>query len=172
MEFLKNNARGIIISLLVAGAIIGIASLSNDDTATNDEAETSQTEGNTENTQEGNTEESNESMEKEESEGESSGEAQPQVNSSEEEYDSTTITGDNQTVVVRRIVEDYLKGAETELSAEQKLYVETNLVNDLGRNDFVAVGQSISLSKADVEKRVEEAKQLSEAKIALWSQYL
>lgn len=171
MEFLKNNARGIIISLLVAGAIIGIANVSNDDTSTNEEAETTQNEETQNETKDESTEKSEESSE-ETSTDESSSEDQKSVTSTDDAFVSTTANGDNQTVVVRRMVDNYLSGSDAELSAEQKLYVETNLVNDLGRTDFIPVGQEIKLAKETIAKRVEEARNLSEAAIARWSAYL
>ncbi len=174
MEFLKNNLRGIVISLLVAGAIIGIASISSDDTSDNsNETESSQTEQTQDEAQkEESAVDSEGQADENDEEGSSDETTAPTVESNDDGFESQTVEGDNQTVVVRRMVESYLREADTELSAEQKLYVETNLVNDLGRTDFVAVGQNIALAESKVAERVEEAKNLSEAAIARWSAYL
>ena len=172
MEFLKNNARGIVVSLLVAGAIIGIASLSNDstDTVTTNEAAQSEEAEQNDDTVNGQANENDESADQEKQEAEA--ESQPTVDISDNGFVSTAVQGDNQTVVVRRIVDTYLSNNETQLSEEQKLYVETNLVNDIGRSNFIVVAEKISLSKETVSQRVEEAKNLSEAAIARWSAYL
>lgn len=173
MEFLKNNARGIIISLLVAGAIIAIASISSDNNETSNEPETAQNEqAETTSTESSNDESSTEQNDQQPSDQSSNNSDQPQVETTEDGYISTTVRGDNQTVVMRRVIDAYLQQSEVELSAEQKLYVETNLVNDIGRNDFIAVDQEIAVAEEKVAQRVEEAQNLSDAAIARWSLYL
>lgn len=174
MDFLKENARVIVITLIVAIAIIGLVSLTSDgeDTESNNQETTSSERESreNENSEEDNSENSESEQSSETDENET--EEQPTVNRTEESIDSTTVSGDNQTVVVRRLVDNYLNNSETELSAEQMLYVETNLVNDIGRSDYVAVGESITLNNETIEQRVQEATELSDAAIERWSAYL
>ena len=80
--------------------------------------------------------------------------------------------GDNQTVVVRQMVSEFLSGKDENISAEQKLFVETNVVNSITRNDFVNAGEQIEVDESVVSDFVDQSKELSETQVALWAEYL
>lgn len=83
-------------------------------------------------------------------------------------YAYTIKYGDSQTLAVRTILNRY----NIILDAVQQLYVETNLVGDLGRNDYVAVGEVVRLKAERVEKFVAISKTLSQTERSAWAQYL
>ena len=95
-----------------------------------------------------------------------------EVESTEDGYSATARSGDNQTVMVRQIVADYASSESINLNASQKLYAETILVNELGRNDAIEVGYDAELSKDTVSNVIEDAGELSQAEQDLWAQYL
>lgn len=95
-----------------------------------------------------------------------------EVQENEGNLTATVRLGDNQTVIVRQIVNQYLENTESTLSPEKRLFAETVLVNALPRNDSIFAGQVISLSEEQVKTVVEQSNQLSEAQIARWSAYL
>lgn len=90
----------------------------------------------------------------------------------EDNYSVSASFGDNQTILMRKLIAQYESENDVELTAPQRLYAETNLVNDLGRANFIPVGTTIALSGADIKERVEEARILDEPTLALWEQYL
>lgn len=95
-----------------------------------------------------------------------------QVTSQEGQLKATVRKGDNQTVIVRQIIADHLRAKNENISAEQRLYAETNIVNQLPRNDLIYAGQELSVSEETVAKIVSGSKQLTPEAIKRWSQYL
>jgi len=95
-----------------------------------------------------------------------------EVSSVEGSLKATVRSGDNQTVIVRQMVTDYANANEQTLSAEQKLFIETNAVNTLPRNDFVDAGQEITVEESVVADLVQKSTELDAAAIARWSAYL
>ncbi len=181
MEFLKNNARGIVIALLAVGIITAVSASGNDDDTpeTTQEDIVSQTE-NLVQTQEQDDEAAAESSEEAETEAE---EATPATNSDGEresaevavadgQLSATARGGDNQTTLIRDIIDQYKDGADTELSAEQMLFVETQLVNALPKSDLIFVGDVVAVSEEQVKSSIDAAGDLSEAGLALWARYL
>lgn len=156
MEFIKKNARAIVIAVLVVGvAGLAIVSQSNDnaDQKTENQA-----------TEQPSAEQENKSEEKP---AESGG-----VTKEESTYSTTVNSGDNQTVLVRKIIDRYLGDGSKTLRPEQKLYVETNLVNTLPRNDLIYAGQTIALTEESVKQFVDSSGQLTEAQLSRWARYL
>lgn len=171
MEFLKNNARGIVIALLAIGVITAVSvSGNNDESAENAEtSEVAQTDEAQENTEENTTEQTEQTEEERATEGTRPGRS---VDDSDEVYTVTAEAGDNQTVLVRDIIARYSDSQEGQLSAEQRLYAETNLVNELPRDDVIYVGDTIRLEADVVADVFQQAQNLSDAQIAAWSAYL
>ena len=95
-----------------------------------------------------------------------------QVEKEDDIYKATVRKGDNQTIVVRQVINDYMANQTAGLSAEQRLYMETVIVNSLPRNDVVFTGQEITVDEATINNAAEDAKNLTEAQIAQWSMYL
>lgn len=181
MDFLQKNARAIVIALLVVGVItaISVAGSEEGEDETNNEAVVSQEEGEENNdgdvaegeeaSDEG-TEQSDESKNGEENDDEEVREER--VVEDEENYTGTAQAGDNQTLLVREILNRFMANQDSELSAEQMLFAETNLVNELPRDDLIYVGDTVQLSKTTVEETVEAARNLSEEQVAAWAAYL
>ncbi len=94
------------------------------------------------------------------------------IEKTEKTYTADARQGDNQTVIVRQIVNEYLADTDQSLNAAQRLFMETNLVNLLPRDDVIAVGEEISLTEDDIAPIAEEASSLTEAAQNRWSAYL
>ncbi len=94
------------------------------------------------------------------------------VNKADTTYSATVRSGDNQTVIVRKMVDEYLSNQSQSLSAEQRLYVETVVVDTLPRNNVIFVGDVIKVEETVVADAVAASGELTEAQIALWSAYL
>lgn len=157
MEVIKKNARTLIIAVVTVGIIAGIAiaSQSNDNNnqSTDDQATEQQPAEQENSAQEESTE--------------SGG-----VTKVDNAFTTVAQSGDNQTALVRKIVARYLTESGKTLKAEQKLHVETNLVNTLPRNDLIFAGQAVRLNEDVVKQIVDASEQLSEAQLALWARYL
>lgn len=167
MEFLQKNARAIIIALLIVGVVVAISTSGSDEPETKDDAQTSET-ASTEQT----TEDSPESEPESEPESADTTEVVEEVQKNENVYSVSAVAGDNQTKLVRRVIEQYVDEADVELSAEQRLFVETNLVNTLPRNDLIFVGDTIKVDEAGLKSFVDASKNLTQAEIAIWATYL
>jgi len=87
-------------------------------------------------------------------------------------YSATVRSGDNQTVISRQMVNDYLGAQSQSLSAEQRLYVETVVVDSLPRNDVIFVGDVVEVDETVIADAVAASGELTEAQIANWSTYL
>ncbi len=94
------------------------------------------------------------------------------VEKTETAYKSIIRAGDNQTVIARQMVNDYLGTLSQSLSAEQRLYVETVVVDSLPRNDLVFAGDEIEVSGSFLAEAVSDSGNLTKAQIAAWSAYL
>lgn len=95
------------------------------------------------------------------------------VNRDEDNKLSATLrSGDSQTVVVRQMVNEYLSDNDESLSAEQRLYIETNVVDTLSRNDLVFIGDTISVDAAVITEYVNSSADLTESQIKAWGRYL
>lgn len=164
MEFLQKNARTVIIGLLVAGVVAGVSLRG----SSNDEAPKETTSSETANQEEQQgpiAPESNESAPEQKTE------------STVERVDDNTSTvtavkGDNQTTMVRKVVQQFVDGSEEKLSAEQLLFAETSLVDMLPRNDLIFVGDTVRLTDEQVSSVAEKAKNLTDSQIAAWAKYL
>lgn len=187
MEFLQKNARAIVVALLVAGVItaISVAGSDSGDNAANEETVVSQEENQNEEQADSSEDGSNDQAQAEENsddsdatDSDSSDDSQSEtprqegVSEDEETYTITAESGDNQTVLVREILARHVESQDVELSAEQMLFTETNLVNELPRDDLLFVGDTIRLAKSTVEETIEAAQNLSEAQINAWAAYL
>ena len=159
MEFIKKNARNIGIGVVIVGIIAGIAIASQSNDNNNQDTEDQTTEQQP-------TEQEAQAPEAEPAE-EPGG-----VTKAENAFTTSAQSGDNQTALVRKIVDRYLAENEKTLRPEQKLYVETNLVNSLPRNDLIFAGQTVRLNEDIVKQTVDASGQLSEAQLALWARYL
>jgi hypothetical protein len=95
-----------------------------------------------------------------------------EVASTEEEYTAVVRKGDNQTVIVRQMVNEYLSANSKTLGAEQRLYIETNLVNKLTRDDLVFAGEQIKVPTSAISELVSASESLTDAQKSLWAQYL
>ena len=179
LEKIKENPRLVVAVLITAGVIallIGSGSNSNN---TQTENQPSQNESQSEQTVSNNDDDSS-SDQSSDAEAENSDEAigsapiagPVAVTKNEGIYSATVRSGDNQTVIVRQIIADYLESNELALSAEKRLFIETNLVNDLPRNDTIFAGQVVSLNDATIKTTVERSNTLTDTQLARWSAYL
>ncbi len=171
MDKLRENPRPVVAALIVAGiAALIIGSSSDTNTQTTD---VTQEANQTQSSEEAKTED--EVMEKTEVEtaiGSEPSSGPVKVEKDETTYKSTVRAGDNQTVIVRQMVNDYLSDQSKSLSPEQRLFVETTLVGALPRNDVVFVGEQITIPAESIASAVEASATLTEAQLALWAQYL
>ena len=160
MEFLQKYARVIVIALLVIGVIVAISVSGSSNDEPIDEATSS------ESTESENTNEGPVAPETETEATEST------VERTEDGVSTiSAVKGDNQTVMVRKVITQFTSD-ENMLSPEQMLFAETNLVNELPRNDLIFVGDTVRLTDEQVESVLEQARNLSESQIAAWAQYL
>jgi len=95
-----------------------------------------------------------------------------EIENENDSYIATVRGGDNQTVIVRQMVNDYLSDESKDLTAPQRLYMETTLVDSIGRDDTIVIGSEISLSKDSVAAAAEESESLSARQLELWATYL
>ena len=75
------------------------------------------------------------------------------------------------THVVRSVISEYLNKGDLDLSAEQKIFLETYLVNQL-KGEQVKIGEIISFSKSDLNQAIEKARSLTPNQIKTWSRYI
>lgn len=178
MDFLKKNARTVVIALLAAGVIVAVATTGNNNNENKNKEDTPQT------VVDENAKDNNDSdKEKTESTAENTNKVDKstddkgnrtdsEVKTDDSEFTTVARQGDNQTVLVRDVITKYLSAQDTELSAEQKLYIETNLVNSLSRDNSINPGYVVKLSKSVIEEKVSAAKALTQAELNRWKKYL
>ena len=194
MEFLEKNARALIIALLAVGVVVAISVSGDSGNEENNTPETSEvvssdgltadTSESTDDLVENNSKANDEdgvaeepaSADEEQSAATSaeteSSSSTGEVTRSGDDYSIAANAGDSQTVMMRELIAQYEKENDVTLSAPQRLYAETNLVNDITRSDYIEIGDTIKLTGADIKERVEEARNLTESELNLWSQYL
>lgn len=169
MEKVKNNSRLIVAGLIIVGVLVLAL------TGNNDKSSQEQT-GQTNVSAQTDSESAKETTKVPASVDEPIG-SQPTagpvvVDQVEDSYSATVRKGDNQTVIVRQMVNEFLQDRSQSLSAEQRLYIETVLVDALPRNNLIYPDQVVQI-KADVlSSAVDASATLSEAQIAAWSGYL
>lgn len=176
MEFLQKNARAIGIALIALLIVLAIsfAGSNNDSETENGASNDAQTSETTQEENE-NGEDGTKAEDEQTAQPENDEEATPvreSVQTQDDNYTISAVAGDNQTVLVRDIIAQYETDNDVELSAEQRLFTETNLVNALPRSDVILVGDTVRLSKEDVASVFEEAQNLNEAQLAAWAAYL
>jgi hypothetical protein len=167
MEFLQKNARAIILALLIIGVVSAVSNSGTDeDTDAVTEATTS-------------SEVVAETTPDEDVTGAVEGEAgdddaatPAMIEKTDSEYTVSAVSGDNQTKLVRRVIAQYVDEADVEISGEQRVYMETHLVNSLPRNDMIFVGDTIRVNSDEMMALVDSSQNLSDADLALWAAYL
>ena len=172
MDFIKNNARIIIIGLFVIALIVALS------------VATSNNEGDTEDTTSTETSDQvsdNQSENQENQQREVSPEInpalpQPTTDSEVVEEDSSLVIvaeeGDNQSVMARKIVAVYTARENSNLSPGQLLFMETTLAQEAGNNDVIPVGSKIEVDTTRLEELNAQAEELPQDKVALWETYL
>lgn len=185
LEKLRNNPRMVVVALVAAGILAIAVAAGNNNTSNQPAApegtpETSQSDSSPQDTADGddaqNPEEATPEASTNESSNESSavtqGTSNVDVRSEAGSYKTTVKAGNNQTVVVRKMVADYLAAKSETLSDEQKLYIETTIVSQLPRKDRIYPGEEIAVSEELLSQMVGSSKQLSDQQIKRWSAYL
>ncbi len=182
LEKLRDNPRAVVAALVAAGVLAVAVGASNQnpnstgDAPSTPAAEVSQDE---QSTAENQVEESptpgaeQQTSDTEASEPESTPAAGPvSVTNDQGSLKAVVRKGDNQTVIVRQMVTDYLSSRNETLSAEQKLFVETTVVSKLPKDDKIFAGESIAVSESIVADTVAASKNLDQNAIARWNKYL
>lgn len=70
------------------------------------------------------------------------------------------------------MVNQFLSDNAKSLSAEQRLYVETVVVDSLPRNNVIYAGQEITVDSSVISSAVEASASLTDVQLARWSAYL
>lgn len=184
LEKLRDNPRVVVAALVVAGILaVAIGASNNNNSSSNTNAPTDETTSEVDTADESQMDEqtadeaqdeaTNNEQENESDAMSTTPVAGPvEVSNEEGALKATVRKGDNQTVIVRQMIADYLESKGENLSAEQRLYAETNLVNQLPRMDVIYPNAEIKVEESAVESVVGQSKQLDEAAIARWSKYL
>lgn len=170
MEFLQKNARAIVIALLAVG-VITVVSLNGSENGddSSDVAVTAPAEGDSSTDESAGGESGDQTEDEVAVEGTRPGR---DVSESDGSYSVTAEAGDNQTVLIRDVIAQYSDAQSVELSAEQRLFVETNLVADLPKSDLIFVGDVIKVEATQLQEVFSQAQELSESQIAAWAAYL
>ncbi|MDO8266191.1 MAG: hypothetical protein Q7T41_04600 [Candidatus Saccharibacteria bacterium] len=170
---LKDNSRLVVVALIAAGIVALIASSGgNKNTSTDVKSEpASQASTQTNEAQEAvNSTDNNNNNEVVIG---STPQAGPvEVVKKESVYRSTVRKGDNQTVIARQMVNQFLSDNSKSLSAEQRLYVETVVVDSLPRNNMIYAGQEITVDSSVISGAVDASASLTDVQLARWSAYL
>ena len=85
-------------------------------------------------------------------------------------YSYTASQGDNLTYVVRDSIQQYVKANDKNINAAQRLYTETNVVNDMGAY-WLDVDQNVQVSKAKVQEYVNNSESLDADTQKAWQVY-
>jgi hypothetical protein len=166
MEFLKNNLRAVVIAILAVGVVIAVSTNSDSSTEDNNKDQTSEVADNQ-------SQDSSETASDSEGGTDTERKTVQTVEKTDGDYSISANLGDSQTTLVRKVIAQYSDEQDQTLSAEQKLYVETNIVrNDLETTDFINEDDVVKVSEETMKTRFEEAKNLSESKLARWAVYL
>lgn len=186
LEKLRNNPRIVVVALIAAGVLAIAVAAGNNKSATpqtTPESAENVSQPDSENKDDenkDNEEASNDEQSTTPAAGDAStspsvvsqGTANVEVRSEAGAYKSVVKSGNNQTVVVRKMIADYLASKSETLSDEQKLFVETNIVTLLPRKDRIYPGEEISVTEEVMSKTIEASKQLTQEQIKRWSAYL
>ncbi len=188
LEKLRDNPRAVVVALITAGliAIVVGASGNNPDSSdvsqeeradsaemeSVDDGDTATEQESTSETGEDTATESDAHEEGDAHEESTHESTPPEVTESEGSVSATVRKGDNQTVIVRQMVENYLNRESQTLSDAQKLYVETKLVAQLPRKDVVHPGEIVTVESARIADLVGSSRELSDAAVQRWAAYL
>jgi len=179
-DFVTDNMRGIIVAIIVAGAVTAIAIAGNSETNDNGDQASQETSSevadNNGDVSEQSDEQTNEDNPATPEDGEVIG-SKPQsgsvvVEKETDQFRTEVRQGDNQTVIVRQMVNEYLADESESLNVAQRLYMETVIVNSLPRDNTIFVGDVITVEKETIAKSASEAKSLTDAEQERWLQYL
>lgn len=174
LEKLRENPRIIVVTLIAAGVLalaLGNGGDSNNETGT-DQTQQETTSQSTDATDEGDNAEEVAGDTEEATVGSEPDAGPVEVQKEETTYKSTVRKGDNQTVIVRQMINNYLSDQSQSLSAEQRLYVETVVVNSLPRDDLIYPGETIEVEEETIANTVADSGELTDSELALWSTYL
>lgn len=165
MDFIKANARGIVLVLLAAGVIATLSSGSKDlqkSSQDSEQANAVPTETSQQNTTQDTAQQTQQTT------------ASPEeIKIINNNYAVVAAINDNQTKLTRRIVDSYQSGTSEVLSAEQRLYIVTTIVNeDLKRNDLIHIGDVLEVKVDKLKDTVEASKLLTEVQVKYWAAYL
>jgi len=91
----------------------------------------------------------------------------------ENSFIETAQKGEGLTHLARHALADYLeKNPDSELKAEQKIYIEDYLRKNVGFHKGIHVGTSVEFSKDLIKKAISQAKQLNEKQIKNLHKYV
>lgn len=91
-------------------------------------------------------------------------------NNTQDTYSYKASEGDNLSYVVRDSINQYLKSNDKKLNAAQRVYAETNIVNDMGAY-WLDVNQDVQVSKAKVQEYVNNSESLDQDTQNAWQYY-
>lgn len=91
-------------------------------------------------------------------------------NGVQDTYSYKASKGDNLSYVVRDSINQYLKSNDKKLNAAQRVYAETNIVNDMGAY-WLDVNQDVQVSKAKVQEYVNSSESLDQNTQTAWQYY-
>lgn len=91
-------------------------------------------------------------------------------NGVQDTYNYKASEGDNLSYVVRDSINQYLKANDKKLNAAQRVYTETNIVNDMGAY-WLDVNQDVQVSKAKVQEYVNSSESLDQDTQNAWQYY-
>ena len=80
-------------------------------------------------------------------------------------------SGQGLTHIARTAITEYLSGNGLDLSATQKVFAESYLVNKMGNQRLLA-GGTLSIKTTELEEVIEKAKSLTQDQIKTWSRYV
>jgi hypothetical protein len=171
-EFLKKNVRTVVVALVIVGTIVTVSmSGSDQNKISTDEPQQDSTAVSTDSTTE-TTENQQETATAEVVIGSEPQAGPVKVDEDKSMYRSTVRPGDNQTVIARQMLNEFLADESKSLSAEQRLYVETVVVDSLLRNNIIFAGDVIEVEKSAIAASVDASAVLSETQLARWTTYL
>lgn len=171
MDKLKDNPRIVVVALIAAGIVALIAGGDSSKNGSNT-GEVAQSETTTQTETATPPPETNSPVVVDDAIGSTPQAGPVEVKKEQSSYSSTVRKGDNQTVVVRQMVNEFLSDYSKSLSAEQRLYVETVVVDSLPRNELIFAGQVITVESSVISSAVDNSATLTEAQIARWATYL
>ena len=169
MDKIKTNARLVVLILIIAGVALLLLSTGENSklpTATEENVAMSPPE------QQG---QDNPDLTELETESKPSNESAVMDSSdseSDDVYKAVIKKGDNQTIIARQIITEYLNKQSKNLSEEQRLYVETLVVDSMPRNNVIYEGNEIVVASSTISNAVDNSASLTETQLARWATYL